>query len=330
MPDVLVTGGTGFIGSSLVARLVAKGHDVRVLVRENSPNMSRIANIGVEIANGDITQPASLRDAVRGVKRVFHCAAIVSDWAPRESYRRVNVDGTENILNACVKEGIERFIGLGTNDVFGLVEGKIIDETCPFQSWNEPYPDSKILAERLVWKYHANEGLPATTVYPCWVYGINDTTFLPHIVEALRSKTMVTWRNDALMWPTYIENLLDLLLLVAEHPRAIGQGYLVHDGVSILFEEFCRIIAQRMHFATPRVRIPLTVAHGAGFTMECIWRAFRIEHRPLLTTYIVKNLGSRLQFSIEKAAKELGYAPRIRFDDALETTLRWFEETGAE
>lgn len=318
---VLVTGGTGFIGSHLTKYLAKAGYDVRVLVRKKSPNMRRLSNVDVEFAFGDIRQLGSLVEATTGIHKVFHCAAVASDWAPKRMFYEVNVGGTENILKACLAAKVERFIGISTNDVFGRIENRLIDESFPLKRWNEPYPDTKILAEELIWKYHRMMGLPVTIVYPCWVYGANDTTFLPHVIKAVIDRHIAFWRKEALVWPTFIENLLDLLRVVSEDQRAIGNGYLIHDGKNLHFEDFCNKIADSIGVKHIRMYLPYFSAYFSAIIVETFWKLFHIKTRPPITTYVVKNLGSRHQYSIEKAGKELGWKPKISFEEGFSKTI---------
>ena len=324
--DIFVTGGTGFIGGALTHYLLQQGHKVGVLVRKNSPNAEKLKGTKAILIEGDICKLESLIPAVKGVKKVFHCAAIASDWGSRRLFDQVNVLGTKNILEASLQANIERFIAISTNDVFGVVEDKVIEESMPFQKWNEPYPDTKILAEEYVWEYHRKHGLPATSVYPCWVYGINDTSFLPHVVEALEKKEMLFWRKGSLMWPTYIENLIDLLCLISEDERAVGNGYLIHDGISFTFEEFCNMLTKELGFKEAHTHIPYSLAYITAFFLESIWKVLQIKKRPLLTTYVIKNLGSKLKFSIDKANRELGWKPKISFEEGFSKTIKWLKE----
>jgi nucleoside-diphosphate-sugar epimerase len=255
---------------------------------------------------------------------IFHCASIVSDWAPEILFRKVIVDGTENICKAASRAGVERLVHISTNDVFGMIEYREIDETMPLKPWNEPYPDYKILAEEVVWKYY-REGLPATMVYPCWVYGEGDKTFVPLLADAILGREMVFWRKDVLVWPTYIENLVDLLMRISEDDRAVGEGYLVHDGSHTTLQRFSARIADTFLVKPPRLQIPYGLAMAAAVVMEFVWRLFKLKSRPLLTTYAVKNLGSRFRYSIQKAEAELGWKPSITHEKGMERTMAWLK-----
>lgn len=325
MKKVLVTGATGFIGRHLVRANISRGNHVSALVLPGDPGEVYLKALGVEVRSGDICDYGAVKRAVAGCELVFHCAAVVTDWAPEKLFREVTVGGTENICKAAVEAGVSRLVDMSTNDVFGVDESKILDESMPADYWGEPYPDSKIDSEKILWRYYKEKGLPVTMVYACWVYGDGDQTFVPLLADAIVKKELIFWRRDVLVWPTYIDNLVDLLMLIAEDPRAVGNGYLVHDGESTTLQEFCDGIANELGVTPIRTYIPYFAAMSAAFIMELVWRLFHLKTRPLLTTYTVKNLGSRLKFSIEKAKKELGWKPAISYRLGFERTMKWLK-----
>ena len=303
MKKVFVTGATGFIGGWLVTRNLEAGNRVRALVRSGNPLGPEMERRGVELVYGDIRDEAVVRRAVQGMDQVFHCAAVVTDWAPWKEFEEVTVRGTESVCRAALQGGVGRLVCVSTNDVFGLGESRVLDESCPLRPWKEPYPDAKIRAEERAWEYHGRHGLPLAMVYPCWVYGPGDRTFVPLVADAIRKNEMIFWRKNALIWPTYIDNLMDIMMLLSEDPRAVGNGYLVHDGESVAFKAFCGHLADALGVARPTKHIPYAAAYSAAVVMEAAWKVFRVRKRPLLTTYAVRNLGSRLRFSIEKAGR---------------------------
>ena len=320
---ILITGATGFIGGHLVKANLAKGHSVRALVLPGDPGESSLKAKGVEIAIGDIRDYEAVKTAASGVDTIFHCAAVVTDWAPKKLFREVTVGGTENICKAGVEAGVSRLVDMSTNDVFGTDESQVMDETFPLQPWHEPYPDAKIEAEKITWRYHREHGLPVTMVYPCWAYGEGDQTFVPLLADAILKRELIFWRKDVIVWPTYIENLVDFLMLIAEDDRALGNGYLVHDGEYTTLQDFCAEIAQSLGVPPITTHIPYSAAYAAAVVMELIWKVFGKKTRPLLTTYTVKNLGSRFKFSIAKAERELGWRPKISYSEGLRRTMEW-------
>nr|HPQ44991.1 hypothetical protein [Syntrophales bacterium] len=152
-----------------------------------------------------------------------------------------------------------------------------------------------------------------------------DKTFVPLTADAIVKGEMIFWRKDVLVWPTYIDNLVDLLMVISQNDSAVGEGYLVHDGEFTTFQNFCAMIARSLDVQEPTRHIPYGAAYAAALIMEGVWSLMRMKTRPLLTTYAVKNLGSRLCFSIEKARRELKWEPTVSFTDGLEETMRWLK-----
>jgi len=325
MKKVLVTGATGFIGRHVVRANVEKGNQVRALVLPGDEAETVIKKLGVETVTGAIRDYESVKQAAAGREIIFHCAAVVTDWAPARLFKEVTVGGAENICRAAVDAGVSRLVDISTCDVFGTSEAIVMDETLPLQYWGEPYPDAKIDAEKIMRKYHAEKGLPLAMVYPLWVYGEGDQTFVPLLADAIIKKELIFWRKGAIVWPTYIDNLVDLLMLISEDKRAIGNGYLVHDGESTTLEEFCEGIAKALGVPPINTYIPYWAAMNAARVMEFTWRLFKLKMRPLLTTYTVTNLGSRFRFSIEKAERELGWKPTISYREGFSRTMQWLK-----
>lgn len=325
MRNILITGSTGFIGSHLADACLKKKYRVRALVMRGDPGEVGLKKQRVEIVYGDLRDGPSLEAACKGVDIVFHCAAVVTDWAPRSLFQAVNIDGMEKLCRAALNARVQRFVELSTNDVFGLDESRVITEEAPLKKWGEPYADTKIAAEEIAWRYYQAHGLPVTMVYPCWVYGPGDKTFVPLTADAILKKEMVFWRKDVHVWPTYVDNLVDLLMTISMHKNAVGKGFLVHDGEMTTFQQFCGAIAAALGAKAPRLHLPYFVAYGAALLMEFTWRILRLRSRPLLTTYTVKNLGSRLRFSIERAERELGWTPKISYRESLARTLEWLK-----
>ncbi len=323
---VFITGATGFVGTHLVNANLAKGNNVRAFVLPNDPEIKNLQNKNVEIIYGDIRNYEDIKKGLTDdIDIVFHCAAFVSDWGKREIFEQVMINGTENVCRAASEANVDVLVKISTNDVFGLREDVVMDETFPLTPWNEPYPDTKLIAEEIAWKYYKEKNLPVTMVYPCWIFGPGDKTFVPHLADAVLKKEMVFMRKNAIVWPTYIENLVDLLMLIAEDKRAIGNGYLVHDGEHTTLEEFTNSLAKSIHAKEVTMHIPYWLAYSAALIMEFFGKLLKQKDRPLLTTYTVKNLGSRLRFSIDKAKRELDWTPKITYKQGFATTMEWLK-----
>jgi len=169
-----VTGGTGLVGSHLIERLVQEGWRVRTLVF-NGEDAHFLKSLGVECISGDITDPPEqLRKGMTGATHVFHCAAWVDDWAPREQMAHVNVDGFHNVLQATRGMGVQRLIYLGSIIVYGDGDQVDLRESARFVRTGGAYNHSKIECERLLERFMRRTGLPAVILRPTYIYGERD------------------------------------------------------------------------------------------------------------------------------------------------------------
>jgi putative NADH-flavin reductase len=186
----LLTGATGFIGGHLAERLVQEGNQVRCLVRSSS-DTSRLDELKVEIAVGDLTSEGSLARAAEGCRYVIHCGALVSDWATAEEISRINLEGTRNLLKASVAASVQRFVHFSTTDIYGYPGGAAIDEThagTRFRNW---YSHTKLAAEVEVRRVATAHALDAVILRPATVYGPRSTDVVGEIARAIRGGNMV-------------------------------------------------------------------------------------------------------------------------------------------
>ncbi len=320
---VLITGGTGFIGSHLVRSNLQAGNRVRVLVRPDSPFLNSMKR--VEVAVGDIRDGLAVKKAVRGINVVFHAASLVTDWAPKRRFKEVTVGGMENMCQAALDAEVDALVVISSSDVFGRVEKLPISESFPMRRWNEPYPDAKIEADEIAWHFNRDRGLPLTVAYPCFAHGPGDRHLLPGLANALLEGRGFYWRKNALITPSSVENIVDLCMCLAVREEALGEGFLVHDGQSIRLQELCQLVADHLGCHPPNRRLPYGAAYLMAKAMELTASVTRQRERPLLTTYLVKWWGSRSQYSIAKAKERLSWSPRVGSQESLERTMRWLK-----
>jgi len=323
----LVTGGSGFLGSHLVEALVARGENVRALVRPTS-NMTHLKSLGVELAYGDLNDAQSLKTALQGMERIYHCAALVSDWGTWEGFRGANVTGVRNLLEAALEAAVSKFIHVSSTDVYGYPDCPV-DETAPYGARGWPYGDTKMEAERLVLACYQQHDLPATIVRPATIYGPRSPTLVLQIVELLKRGSMVhIGRGDKPAGLTYVSNVVDVLLRAAGSERSVGQAYNASDGSDVTWRQYVDRLVEIVGVPGPRVVIPYRLAYLAGWAMEKIYGALRIEARPLLTRTAVALFGTNQGFPITKARRELGYEPEVDFEEGMRRVEAWLRRTG--
>ncbi len=333
MKKILITGANGFVGGAMARRLLSRGVPVRLLDLPGHPLWQQWEKSGAECVSGDLRDYSAVRAALEGCSHVFHSAALlnsVADWSVFES---VNVGGTENLCRAALDEGVSRFVHLSTSDVFGLPRfgRSTLDESSPFFPWNEPYADTKIAATRRVKQYMSHQGLPATIIYPGWVYGEGDRQFLPTVMDMIRDGTVFTWHRKEPYEINFIDinDLCDAIDKVLEDESSIGQDYLVLDtNTGITPARFFALVARQMNMRIRVVHVPYPVM----FVLACVsqWLArHRIVRKPLLSTTDVKAFGHAFRFSNEKARQALDWSPRVSPEDGVLRAVEWQMQRGA-
>lgn len=323
----LVTGASGFVGSHLARALLANGHEVRVLVRR-ADDGGALKKLGARVIIGDITIPFSLPAALAGVQRVFHCAAMVSDWGTRAQFHRTNVRGVENVLAEACEAGVQRFIHLSSTDVYGFPQCPG-DEQMPMTRRGWPYGDTKIAGEEAVWTCHRERGLPVTVMRPANVYGVGSRSFVLEIAEQLKRRHMIhLGRGTNAAGLCSVDNLVACILLAVENKGSVGQAYNVTDDTLMAWREFVELLARHTGLPSPRFTIPRGPAYALGWLLEKMGDPARQTRRPLLTRMAVEIFTANQAFSIAKARRELGYRPSGSIGDTMVQMAAWLSAEG--
>jgi acetylornithine/succinyldiaminopimelate/putrescine aminotransferase/nucleoside-diphosphate-sugar epimerase len=328
----LVTGASGFIGGHLVRRLVREGYQVRCLVRPSS-DVAALLALDVELVTGDLTAPETLARAAEGCRYVFHCGALVSDWATSEEVQTVNVAGTRNLLDACARGSVQRFVHFSSTDVYGYPGRAEVDEdyvTTGFRNW---YAQTKRDAEAELRRAAAEGGFETVVLRPATVYGPGSREVVLEVARALRGGHMLLIDHGrALAGLCFIDNLIDAALSAAVHEQAPGQAFNVADGVDLTWRQFAAGIADGLGCGRARLSMPFRLAEGVGMSLEYGYRLLRgrtgLTTRPLLSRQAVHVMGIDQSFSTRRARELLGWEPRVGYADGLAATLEWLRSEG--
>ena len=187
MPVAFVTGGSGFVGGALIERLRREGWDVRALARSERA-AERVRELGAEPVSGDLGDRDSLRAGAEGCELAFHAAAKVEDWGDPADFERLNVQGTQNVIDACREAGVRRLVHVGTEAALMAGQPLVnVDESAPLRPDSPAlYSSSKAKAEQIA-RAANGDRLETVVVRPRFVWGSGDSTLLPQIVEMVRS-----------------------------------------------------------------------------------------------------------------------------------------------
>jgi nucleoside-diphosphate-sugar epimerase len=332
----VVTGGTGFIGGRLVEELVSNGYEVRCLVRDTS-DVKMLKELGAELLHGDLGNRDSLERLPEGGDVVFHVAAHVTDWGPRDVFRRYNVDATQTLLRASLRSGVKRFVHMSSStvvwksDFWSVHNLTDIDETYPYRDrYNDYYNESKADAERLVLGFGKENGLSTVVVRPSNVWGAGDTVILPRVAMAARKGILYPMGSgDRTVTPCHVDNLARAMLLAAGNEKAPGNIYFINDGVKISYTDFLtkQLKACGIDWK-PGFSIPYKFAYAVAALLEFMYRLRGSQKPPVLTRFAVAALAGSRSYSIEKAKRELGYKPSVDLEKGMKEMEDWVKLFG--
>ncbi|HTZ86763.1 MAG TPA: NAD-dependent epimerase/dehydratase family protein, partial [Solirubrobacteraceae bacterium] len=281
---------------------------------------------------GDLTSASSLARAVKDCDYVFHCGALVTDWATTQEITRTNVEGTRSLLEASVGASVKRFIHFSTTDVYGHPSDAAIEEDFAPGSFSNWYAQTKLDAEAEVRRAQEAHELQAVILRPATVYGPGSREVVGEIARAIRARNMLLVDGGrAIAGLCYVDNLIDAALLALRHEDAPGQTFNVSDGLSVTWREFTDSLAEGLGYGKVRWSMPFWFANGVGFSLEHGYRLLRrttgLSAPPLLSRQAVQVLGCNQDFSNRRARETLGWEPRVNYAEGLRETLIWLRET---
>ena len=323
----LVTGANGFLGAAVARALLAEGRRVRAFVRRSSDRRN-LEGLDVEIAEGDLDDRASLREAARGCGAVFHVAADYRLWVsdPAPMYK-TNVDGSVNVLAAAAEAGVERVVYTSSVAVLGINPDKTpADETTPvsLEQMIGAYKRSKFLAEQAVARSAKELDLNVVIVNPSTPIGPGDVKPTPTgrvILDAAAGRM-----------PAYVDTGLNVVhvddvarghLLALRFGRR-GERYIL-GGRDLSLREILQLVGEHTGRPAPKVRLP----HWAVYPIAAVGEAVALvtKREPRATLDGVRMAKKHMYFSSAKAERELGYSARPP-EHAIADAIDWFKSHG--
>ena len=322
---MFVTGGTGFTGSHLVRRLLSRGHTVRVL--DSSPGLfaDELEREGAEITIGSVTDAAVVDRLTAGAERVFHVAAVFRQInLPKSAYYDINVTGTRITAEAALRHGVAQFVYCSTQGVHGDIASPPGNEDSPITP-ADYYQETKYLGEQAVADL-VRQGLPATTLRPMAIYGPGDPArFLFLYRHAKRGRFLMFGNGTTFYHPLYIDNLVDAFELAGERPGR-GEVYLIGDERYYTLNDLVTAVGVSLGLNIKITHVPFAPLWWASVACEAICTPLGIE--PPLFRRRADWFRQNRAFSIERARRGLGYAPRIDLATGLARTAEWYKRNG--
>lgn len=323
---ILVTGGTGFIGGYFVPMLLKEGHQVRLLVRNEAKARKQFGD-KCEYHVGDVTNKDSLKGCCEGIDIVFHLVAKSGNELPSkenfDTFRKINVGGTENIIAECGK--VKKFIYVSSTAAMGLVKDNPITEKSKCDPYL-PYQVTKFEVEELIRK-KCKEGFPGIIVRPTKVYGINEPNYSYLTLAKLVKKGMFFKIGNGHNYTSnvYVADFAQSLVKLVNN-GVIGETYIITSEDSIDFIESGRIIAEELGVKLRVIKAPAWFMVFAATVEERLFTL--VGKTPIVTKRNIQMTIHDRVYDISKAKSEIGYKPEMTMEKGIRTVIRWYKEKG--
>jgi len=325
MKKILVTGAKGYLGTHLVSRLKESGYDVRQFARPH-PDTPQSELDDPDTVWGDVRDIEAVERAVNGVDKVIHTISnFRHGGSDKDEAYAINVEGTENVLNACLKYKVKRLVHCSTIGVHGDVKEVPARETTAFNPC-DLYQETKLTAEQKVWEFSKNTGLAVAVVRPISMFGPGDRRMLKLFKMIKLGRFMKIGPCDAFFQPAYVDDVVDGFMLCLENEAAIGEAFFIGGNEYVKLEELLNMIASELNVSAPKIRLPLWPVLKLAGACEAICAPLGISpplHRRRVSFFV-----NNRAFSTAKAEKILGYKAKTSLRSALRKTIAWYEEEG--
>jgi nucleoside-diphosphate-sugar epimerase len=339
MSKVLITGATSFIGSHVAEAFCAKGLSVGCLVRPDS-DLENIKGLPVQLVYGDITDEKSLVEAFQGYDWVIHMAALAKDWGGYQKFYRVNVEGTLNVLRACLKNDIKNVIITSSISVYGEENSRQIkSEDSPHQAHYHYfldkifpcqmnyYRDTKALAKEEAMAFAKEQGLNLTIIEPVWVYGEREfnTGFFDYLKTAKSRMPILPGSKANKFHVIYVKDLARAYYFAFQHRLSGINSLIIGNKETEKMDRIYALFCEKAKIKKPLIA-PKFIFYPIGFLMELIYTVFRVKKAPLLTRGRVNMFYDNIQYSTKKAEKIIDFTSEYSLEAGIERTVKWYQE----
>ncbi len=315
------------MGPHLIERLVSLGNSCRCLVRKTS-KIEALEELDVELVEGDITEPDSLQGVADGMDGLFHMATLghMSNFRVDDAmFEAVNVQGTINILNECLRAGVGKIVHCSTVAAMGICSDVPATEQSRCNP-HHPYGRSKRRAEEEVLRKVSEEGLPATIIRFSMVYGPGDGRDILKLTRMAKKSLFPKIGSRPKLTPLiHVDDAVQGLLLAMEKGGA-GEIYLITNRQSEPFDEIIGILQKALGVSSFPIYMPAWLALASASLTEGLFNVLG-KAPPISRKNIESTLADRV-FSIEKAEKELGFSPQVDPEVGLRETVLWYKDHG--
>jgi nucleoside-diphosphate-sugar epimerase len=328
---LLVTGGTGFIGSHLAEEGRRRGAEVVVFGLTDRPeeraNAELLSGMGAEVLPGSITDPKLCREAMKGVTHVFHLAVAMREGGKSdEFFESINLDGTRHLLEAASVQRVQRFVYCSTIGIYG--------HRAPGITWEESalapgniYERTKVSAERLVREFAEKCNLPAVVLRPADVYGPRDQRLLKLFKGVSRGRFPLFGSGEGRRHMVYVDDVVSAFFQACDRDEALGEGLIVAGPRSCTLRELLAEITRATGSKRYGIRLPLAPMLLLAGVVEDVCAAMKVD--PPIYRRRMDFFHSDSEFDISRAKRVLDWEPKVDLREGIRRTLDDYRKSGA-
>lgn len=321
----LVTGGGGFLGLHLVEALLQKGYDVTVFCRGQYDTLDAL---GVTVIQGDLASAEQVMAACAGQELVFHVAAKTGPFGAYEEFERVNVTGTQNVIAACIGNGVKKLVYTSSPSVLSFADDLSgVDESWPYPDFIvSAYQHTKMLAEQQVLAANNQNGLMTVALRPHAIWGPRDTQLLPFIIErSKQGKLAVIGDGTNKISVSYVENTAHAHIQAAESDRVGGKVYFINEPEPVEMWSWINSLLRELEVPEIKKRLPYGVAYWLGYLVEKSYEWLPLKGEPSLNRAVVAACGKDHYFDVSAAQRDFNLLSPVPMDEAVRRFLAYFK-----
>lgn len=320
---LLVTGGTGFIGSHLAVEGRRRGAEVVVLGLTDRPeeraNAELLGRMGVEVVPGSITDAELCRRAARGATHIFHLAVAMREGGKSDAFfESINLDGTRYLLEAATAQRVERFVYCGTIGIYGHRAPGITSEDSALAPGNI-YERTKVSAERLVREFAEKCGLPSVILRPADVYGPRDQRLLKLFKGVSRGRFPLFGSGRGRRHMVYVDDVVSAFFLACERDQAVGEALIVAGPAPCTLRELIAEVTRATGSRRYGFRLPLAPMLAVAGVVEDVCARLNLD--PPIYRRRMDFFHSDSAFDISRARRVLGWEPKVDLREGIRRTL---------
>jgi nucleoside-diphosphate-sugar epimerase len=325
----LVTGGGGFLGSSICRQLISQDYEVIAFQRGAA---SHLESLDIQIVRGDITDISALLKASKNCDAIIHTAGMAGVWGSAADYQKINVEGTANVIRACRELSIPNLVHTSSPSIVhcgGDIENG--NETLPIaEQFSSPYPATKALAEKIVLVSN-REGLQTVALRPHLIWGPGDPHILPRLIKKARGGKLALPGPEKVIDTIFVENAAQAHVLALRELQGqascAGKPYFITNNEPLPQGEIIKKLLAAVGVDVQIRSIPTGLARVVGGLCEFSWRLLPLGGEPPITRFAVDQLGTAHWFDTSAAERDFGYRPKISIAEGLEA-LAQFQRRG--